>query len=446
MSYAYHGNWCGPGWSDGRYTSSVKGFAPAVDEFDETCRQHDFALVGGTKDLKADARFIRENAGRGLKRTGASVAVLARAVADVLVGDPTVNKNHSLSLIDPVMSGSKAKTNLRKAAKPKPKTPNSATVLAPVAVATKTTGAAAKVVTRANGTVEVSNKTFVGPITNSLNFDVSAYPCNPGIVGPFPWLSKVARRYEQYRFRKIRYIYRSVASSSTNGVVMMSFDYDAADVVPASKAVQSQTVPNSESNVWVNNSLTITCDNVWRFIRPGPLGANLDIKTYDLGNLFVSSCYGNNVVGGELYVEYVVEMRMPTDGPEVGGQAQFSATLAIPYGSANLVMSGAAFPFVRTTDNSLTTVISGEYLLVYRVDGAGLTGSFPTPVLTTTSVSSNIVAVISSSNVSAARTSVMFRARLQNGDILTSANCGTGTSAASVKLDVATIDYDTFRL
>lgn len=78
MTYRFHGNWCGPGWSDGRYVDSRQGYAPAVDEFDETCRQHDFALAGGTRDRVADATFVRANFGKGFKRTAAAVAVAVR--------------------------------------------------------------------------------------------------------------------------------------------------------------------------------------------------------------------------------------------------------------------------------------------------------------------------------------------------------------------------------
>jgi hypothetical protein len=174
-------------------------------------------------------------------------------------------------------------------------------------------------VTKPDGTVEISHRTFLQPVDNELDFSTVGFPCNPGMSGSFPWLSKIARRYEEYRFKRLRYEFRSVASSATPGVVMMSFDYDAADAAPATKSEQAQTIPNSECNVWMNNDLSVPTSSQFRYVRAGTLAANLDVKTYDMGNLWLSTSYGNNVVGGELYVEYTVELRKPTAGIDVGG-------------------------------------------------------------------------------------------------------------------------------
>lgn len=71
----YHGNWCGPGWSAGKFQDSVDEDYPAIDEFDETCKTHDRAYARG-EDLKAaDMAFYEANVGKGIKRTAAAYAV-----------------------------------------------------------------------------------------------------------------------------------------------------------------------------------------------------------------------------------------------------------------------------------------------------------------------------------------------------------------------------------
>lgn len=76
-----HGNYCGAGWSGGKYQTSVKGKkGTAIDEFDETCRvhdsvYHDFYGRNNKKLNDADAAFYRANIGRGVQRSAAALGV-----------------------------------------------------------------------------------------------------------------------------------------------------------------------------------------------------------------------------------------------------------------------------------------------------------------------------------------------------------------------------------
>jgi hypothetical protein len=270
---------------------------------------------------------------------------------------------------------------------------------------------------------------------------VRAIPCNPGLAGSFPWLAKLARRYEQYRFKRLKYEFRSVAASSTSGVVMMSFDYDPADAAPATKSEQAQTVPNTETNVWMNNDLSIPMDSEWKYVRAGTLGANLD-KTYDMGNLWLSTSYGNNVTGGELYVEYSVEFRRPTDGPEVcGTYTSASPSTTTPLGVNEPAISGSAFPFRKLNTNTFGVVSGGEYSIVYRGSGSGITSSVYTPNIISggsTSVSSVVAGVSSASTFLC-----ICRIRVETGDEFQFPPI-SATSISSVKFWVASIDYDSY--
>lgn len=439
MSFKYHGNWCGPGWSDGRYVQSTKGYAPAVDEFDETCRQHDFALVGGARNREADAQFFRENIGKGPKRALAALAVYARDKLEVLSDTPPLQMTKS----------AKQKKALRGSQKSSPvgnSTPtmkkNDATRAAPVAIATRRTGSTPVVQTTSSG-VTISHRSFLFPVTNTLNFSAISIPCNPGLSGSFPWLGKLARRYEQYRFKKLRYEFRSVSASSQSGVIMMSFDYDAADAAPATKAEQAQTIPNSETNVWMNNDLSVRPDAGWHFVRSGTLASNLDVKTYDMGNMWLSAAYGNGTVGGELYVEYTVELRRPTDGPEVCGKFTADTTaFSAPVNITNATTTGVAFPFIRTSNTDFTVTAGGEYLVVCEANGTVMTAAIPVPTLSSGSTTSAVASI--NNVVGASNTVRTLRLRVETGDIITFANAGTGATITSTRYYVAPIDYASF--
>lgn len=224
---------------------------------------------------------------------------------------------------------------------------------------------------------------------------------------------------------------------------MMSFDFDAADSAPATKAEQAQTIPNTETNVWMNNDLVVTPDQKWQFVRSGTLGSNLDIKTYDMGNLWLSSAYGNNVVGGELYVEYTVELRKPTDGPEVCGVwTADTGAFSAPVNQTNVSSTGVSFPFRRFDNNTFDVLSGGEYLVVCRALGTVLTTTIPTPTFVSAGTTSAATSLHTC--VNATSTVHVLKIRVDTGDQIVFANAGTGATITQTRYYVAPIDYGSF--
>lgn len=309
---------------------------------------------------------------------------------------------------------------------------------APVAYATKRVGRKPKVM-MSNGNTTVSHRSFLMPISNSSVFAVVGVSCNPGLASSFPWVSKLARRYEEYRITKLRYEFRSVTASSKPGVVMMSFDYDAADEAPSTKAEQSQTIPNSETNVWMNNDLVVRTDNSWRFIRAGGLAANLDVKTYDAGTMWLSTAYGDGVVGGELYVEYTVEFRRPTDGPETCGiLAAVPSSFITPFNSG-IRYNGVAFPFTVLTNSTLKVVAGGEFLAYFCTFGTALNADITVPTIASSSTTSTITSL--NANYSTTKATMLMRIQCEAGDVITFSFISGGSGLIDCKFWVAAADY-----
>nr|QDH88834.1 MAG: RNA-dependent RNA polymerase [Astroviridae sp.] len=76
MNIAYHGNYCGPGWSAGKYQDSViDDSVEAIDEFDESCKQHDKSYYLKEDLDEADEIFYNQNIGKSFKRSIAALAV-----------------------------------------------------------------------------------------------------------------------------------------------------------------------------------------------------------------------------------------------------------------------------------------------------------------------------------------------------------------------------------
>lgn len=427
------GNYCGPWWSAGKIQRSVVSDVPPVDELDKLCMAHDAAYAQHEDLRKADETFAESAKELGGWGTVFGGLVGMQSMLRTHDNQKKMKSNNKQRLRG--SGSSSGPLSMGKAQQQR----NDTVSAAPVAFATKRTGAAARMTTKPDGTVEVSHRTFLNPVVNETGFVVQAVPCNPGLSGSFPWLSKIARRYEEYRFKKLRYEFRSVASSSTSGVIMMSFDYDAADDAPASKGEQAQTIPNSECNVWMNNDLAVPMDGKYRYVRAGTLPPNLDVKTYDMGNMWISSAYGNNVTGGELYVEYTVELRKPTAGVELGGTLTSSTTsFAAPF-VATSTTSGPAYPFKRISDTSLEVTAGGEYLLVAKAVGTGLTAGVAAPTIVSGGPNSTITEL--GFAVASGTTLRLWRIRVDTGDELVFANAGAGSTLSSLKIYATSADY-----
>lgn len=75
----YDGNWGGPGWSAGKYQSSVVDWGyPAVSEADNNYKQHDIGTVLAKNDdelNEVDQILIDKEWGKGIKRSAAAAAV-----------------------------------------------------------------------------------------------------------------------------------------------------------------------------------------------------------------------------------------------------------------------------------------------------------------------------------------------------------------------------------
>lgn len=439
--------YCGPYWSAGKRQASVVSEVPPDNDLDRLCMEHDASYARGEDLLDADMLFASRAVSHGPLGMGMGALVGAQALlraADSYIR-PTNNmtKTQSQKLRGSQNNNTQPKTKQGKSSTGSPMTGNDTVRAAPVAFATRRTGSKPKMGTKAGGVVTISHRSFLTPINNSIAYTATQVACNPGLLGSFPWLSSLASKYEMYRFTRLRYEFRSVTASSTTGVVMMSFDYDAADEAPASKAEQAQTIPNSETNVWMNNDLVVPCGPEWRYVRQSALASNLDIKTYDMGNLWLSTAYGNGAVGGELYVEYTVELKKPSAGYTPSGLFScLTSAFAAPINLTSNTTSGIGYPFVRSSNTELLALAGGEWLVVAEADGTGLSAGFATPTIISTGVGTAVQLV--NRTFSATLSIAVFKVRINSSDLLVFANAGAGATISATRVRASPISYTSY--
>jgi len=219
----YHGNYCGPGWSNGRYQSSVVGDLPAVDEFDETCKQHDAAYALGNDRQEADRIFVRDNLGKGFKRSFAAVLVQAQYLIRGLDSRP---KYQSLTMTN------KTKTNTTMLRGGKPTVKNTTNTRTPVARISTVPAAygfslqmqAPKIVRKGN-TALIVGSDYAGSLyatNSSTSYEPSASVLINPIYFPSAMLGQLSRTFEKFRMRRASLQYIPSVPTSTAGQVVMT--------------------------------------------------------------------------------------------------------------------------------------------------------------------------------------------------------------------------------
>lgn len=265
-----------------------------------------------------------------------------------------------------------------------------------------------------DGRVRIKHREYISDVSGSVAFSASSFSINPGLSQLFPWLSVLATQFESYLFKSLKFDYETQKSASTSGSLMMAVDFDAADSAPVNKQ-QIMAFHNAvRSAVWEecqysSDRSDLKKFGVQRYIRSGNLAANLDIKTYDVGNLIIATQgEADTSAIGELYVEYDVELITP--------QVSADAAAAL---SASITTTGASsaneFTGVQTIVGGLPVTASGKTITFNRVGQyicslfmTGVTATNVPATLTGTATSTAIEAVLPFDNGATTKNSISW--------------------------------------
>jgi hypothetical protein len=228
----------------------------------------------------------------------------------------------------------------------------------------------------------VTKDEYIGDVAGTVAFTTTQYAVNPGQKATFPWLAPEALQWEKYEFLKLRfYLKPEVTQYTTNansGKVILSFDSDASDPPPLNKQEAEDVMPMADGMSYQQVDLNIPkfilnshLDSF--YVRPGNLPGGSDIKTYDLGNLFVSTIGQGGAVPNmmELRVEYTCKLMIPI----------LENTAAAPQNNqvTNLVDSKAALTTTVAYQPLLATVASTALAVTNGLNVVNTAGSIVPP-------------------------------------------------------------------
>lgn len=223
----------------------------------------------------------------------------------------------------------------------------------------------------------VEEDEYIADISGSTAFATTSFPVNPGQVGTFPWLSKQAAQWEKYRWEYLEFYYKpevsAFAAQGQSGKVILSMDYDASDAPPSGKQQAEDTDPHTDAMPYEDLLLALDPRQMFemadsKYVRPGGLPGSTDIKTYDSGNLSVSTI-GNQSTDllGELHVRYAVVFEVPVLETAPGGSVAANNQVALLQSSgAESLTSGIAQTVAMNTTllNGVAAVNTGGSIVL----------------------------------------------------------------------------------
>jgi hypothetical protein len=324
MSIPYHGNWCGPGWSNGSRQPSVRGTAPAIDEFDQTCRDHDFTYADGMGDNDADDVFFNANIGRGLKRSVAALLVKSNRLVR-----PSTIKQDSKQIEMSRMRGAKvlpvrsmpvpvptkqsripaprAGTNRRE---PQRSAAGLRVTAAPVSLGT-TIVATRPRQSRTSRGCRIQGREFMASVYeyNNSNWQLSALcPLHPAYFVNST-IGNVCRGFSRFRWNGLTVHFVSRQPTSVTGEIALT--YSANNCLPAENGAGGGFLPRVMSRgnailgpLWLGHSIVIPCDQV---VRDVDAFASIDFNLNVMGEVQAYTLSGVTDTAGYLLFEYDIE-------------------------------------------------------------------------------------------------------------------------------------------
>nr|UNI73866.1 MAG: coat protein [brine shrimp noda-like virus 1] len=224
--------------------------------------------------------------------------------------------------------------------------------------------------------IVVRHKEFIGEIKSSVDYKVQySLELNPGVAATFPWLSNIAKNYQEYRFKGVIFHYVPTSGSavaSTNnalGSVMMQTSYRATDTPPDTKREILNEYWSTETAPFESTCHPIECNpaenpfNV-QYVRQTSVPAGDNLLLYDLGRTFIATSGQqiDDVILGDLWITYEVELKKPTLYSNVMSAESNLCSFFTPTGTG--VVAGQYLDettvFKKYTGNIAPSVIDGR--------------------------------------------------------------------------------------
>jgi hypothetical protein len=211
------------------------------------------------------------------------------------------------------------------------------TVAAPTAVNSLIRGANENS-TLGKGATTFAHREFIGNISSPATcggFSIQGFPVNVGLAGTFPYLSKFAANFEQYKLKGLAFEFVSSTSaynaSSAMGTIIFAMEYNATAAPYADK----QSMENSDFAISTRFDKCmvygVECKDQAQgqfYVRTVDQTSLTPLNLTDIGVFYVAtstaSTFPTDSIIGELWVTYHVELSKPIFTSPSYGYARLS--------------------------------------------------------------------------------------------------------------------------
>jgi hypothetical protein len=218
---------------------------------------------------------------------------------------------------------------------------------------------------------------LVAVIAGSVNFATTKFAVNPGLPQSFPGLSKDAQLYSEWKLVKSRWYVKPLVSAfnaqGQTGETILSFDPNVTNPAPNSQQ-QAEFMQHAQKAPYMEFSLDLPPGQINRsdakYVRTAGVPAGSDPKTYDGGNLYISTYgQGGTATCCELRHHSVFRVFKPTllNPPTNVGELQSAGgtiAAATPFGAAPTQSGAFQLSGAGTNVLSLTGLTIGDELIV----------------------------------------------------------------------------------
>lgn len=254
----------------------------------------------------------------------------------------------------------------------------------------------------------------IGAAVSSAYGIINLVQLNPGLGTLGPWLGLIAQNFEMYHINSLKFHFVSSVPTSTPGTFYMAIDYDSADAAPTTKASLLSNQSAVGTSIWAPCSLSYVplkaADQIGKYTRQLAV-AGTDIKTYDIGILYLAmeTTYASSP--GDLYCEYDITLKIP----QVPSTTALSVSMRSNYAGGGVSVSSSsdaragniaiAEPLTPSvTNGDWRFYLPGQYLLTLAVNGTSVADG--TAVLPTWSISGGLLTDVGYAAISTAAAAV----------------------------------------
>jgi len=243
----------------------------------------------------------------------------------------------------------------------------------------------------------IAHTESLGFVYSKGTYGFQKYRINPGDPRTFPWLSKIAGNFQQYRFKGLAFIMENQALSATSGTNVASgtncsmTNYNVYDPDPKSIQQMLNNMYSKETKPQEDNLHPIECDRAESQVQllnvaiAGSIPASADARLYYVGTYYLAGegyqSTDNKV--GRLHVAYEIELYKTKEDISTvyidHYQLGTDVASATPFGSApKLTTYSVNKATLLTNTITIDPYYEGGLKVSYTMFGTGGTTICPT--------------------------------------------------------------------